>query len=145
LFCFTEQTSFWTNFQKEQLFSIWKDDFFEIFNFIERKIKLNERFYWTIVQWESKLNRWKMKDNLENKRTQFLFYDWKKRKKWVVYENKRTKWRKKQTRPSVPTVLDKKTNLNKIFSLTSRHQIDYEKQLVAKWTKWTNYTRRLKC
>ena len=45
-----------------------------------------------------------MKDNLENKRKQFLFYDWKKRKKWVVYENERTKWRKKQTRPSVPTV-----------------------------------------
>ena len=38
---------------------------------------------------------------------------------------------KKQKRPSLPTVLDKKTNLNKIFSLTSRNQIDYEKQLVA--------------
>ena len=60
-----------------------------------------------------------MKDNLENKRKQFLFNDGKRRKKWVVYENERTKWRKKQTRPSVPTVLDKKTNLNKIFSLTS--------------------------
>ena len=40
--------------------------------FLERTILLNKQFYWTIVHWENKRNRWKMNNIFENDLYQFL-------------------------------------------------------------------------
>ena len=43
-------------------------------DFIEWTILLNKRFYVTIVQRESELNRWNMNDNFEDERNNFLTF-----------------------------------------------------------------------
>ena len=76
----------------------WTIDFFEknisqfywTNEFIEQIILLNERFSWTILQWENERNRWKMIDNFRNQQSPFVFEQLKnKRTKWVV-KNRRT-------------------------------------------------------
>ena len=44
---------------------------------------LNERSYWTIVQWKNKRNSWKINKHFINERNQFLLNDWKKRNEMV--------------------------------------------------------------
>ena len=76
----------------------WTIDFFEknisqfywTNEFIEQIILMNERFSWTILQWENERNRWKMIDNFRNQQSPFVFEQLKnKRTKWVV-KNRRT-------------------------------------------------------
>ena len=63
-------------------------------NYTERRILLNERFYWTIVQWDNKRNRWKINDNFENGRNQIFFEQLKKERNGSFSKDERTKWKK---------------------------------------------------
>ena len=77
---FTEQTNFQKILKKKLVFLLKKQCFGtnspkkNFCFFTQRTILMNEwfykQFYWTIVQWENKRNRWKMSNIFENKLNQ---------------------------------------------------------------------------
>ena len=98
---FTEQTNFQKILKKKLVFLL-KTMFWnklakkKLLFFTQRTILMNEwiykQFYWTIVQWENKRNRWKMSNIFENKLNQRFWTIEKKEWNGSFMNDKHKKW-----------------------------------------------------